>query len=417
MMPAMSAELELHHEEATFLWLQRCDALQAPNYSPQQFADLDERLAAHLDGLRIAGTAGWRLCEQGLTNEGADDFFPAAVLALEQRDARWDDLLERTTAAPEAAPGLASALGWSAPSTLNGVVKDLLRGASPLQQRLGVAACAMHRQDPGPALDVLLASSAESVRARALRAAGELGRHDTLPAVLAQLTAPRPETRYWAAWSACLLGAGERAMPVLTALALKPGLWQMPALQFALLALDAAGAHALLVETEGLPEAERLRIIGCGRSGNPRYVPWLIEQMEHPATARIAGEAFAWITGADFNLDQLEAMPPEGFEDGPTDDPEDEGVEVPEDIALPWPDVPRIKAWWSEHQGRFAADQKLFFGQPLAPRHCQHVLKAGMQRYRVAAAQLLAMLQTGSPLFPTAAPAWRQQRAMEAWPA
>ena len=123
----------------------------------------------------------------------------------------------------------------------------------------------------------------------------------------------------------------------------------------------------------------------------------------------------AWITGADFNLDQLEAMPPEGHEDGPTDDPEDEEVDVPEDVALPWPDVPRINAWWSEHRGRFTADQKLFFGQPLSSQHCRHVLKTGMQRHRVAAAVLLAMLQPEVPLFPTSAPAWRQQRVMATW--
>ena len=84
--------VEQHVEEATFLWTQRDNAVHAPNYSPQQFTDLDERLEAHIDGLRVAGEEGVKTAETILDNEGAEDFFPAAVLAIEARDGRFDVL-------------------------------------------------------------------------------------------------------------------------------------------------------------------------------------------------------------------------------------------------------------------------------------------------------------------------------------
>ena len=48
----LSCVVAEHADEASFLWLQRTSAVHAPNYSPQQFADLDERLAAHIDAGR-----------------------------------------------------------------------------------------------------------------------------------------------------------------------------------------------------------------------------------------------------------------------------------------------------------------------------------------------------------------------------
>ena len=135
--------------------------------------------------------------------------------------------------------------------------------------------------------------------------------------------------------------------------------------------------------------------------------------MSSPAIARIAGEAFVHITGADFNLDQLEAMPPDDFEDGPTDDSDDDDVELPEDIALPWPDVARIKAWWMAHRGEFTSGQKLFLGKQITPERCVHVLKTGFQRQRVIAAHYRVLSQPGTVLFPTDAPAWRQQKLLE----
>jgi uncharacterized protein (TIGR02270 family) len=410
--PTESHQPGVYVDEASFLWLQRSHAAHAPNYSPQQFADLDERLAAHIDGLRVAGEEGWKLLEAALANESPEDFFPAAVLAIEAKDGRFEALIERAKKAPEAVPGLISALGWVSPQFLGGQVKSLLGDPSPLKQKLGMAACALHRQDCGPALNGFVVSSVDSVKIRALRVVGELGRVDLMPQLQAALGDAKAETRFWAAWSAVLLGDRAKALDALVPCALKPGPRQMRALQLALQALEIEVGHGLLLQLAELPDAQRLRIIGAGFIGDPRYVPWLIEQMALPAVARIAAEAFVSITGADFNLDQLETMPPEGFDEGPTDDPDDENVELPEDIALPWPDVGRIRQWWEAHQSKFQNGVRSFIGKPVTREHCVHVLKEGFQRQRIAAALYLALLEPGKCLFPTSAPAWRQQRLL-----
>lgn len=401
-----------HAEEASFLWLQRAFAVHAPNYSPKQFSDLDERLAAHIDGLRVAGDEGWKLVETALDSEGPEDFFAAGVLAIEAHDGRFDQLVARVKGAPEVIPGLISASGWVSWRFIEEQVKSLLDNTSPLKQKLGLAAYAMHRQDPGPVLDRCLESPVASVRIRALRAAGELGRKDVKLQLQAALGEAKIELRFWAAWSAVLLGDRGRALGVLTTLALKTGLRQLQALQLVLQATDTMTGHTLLTQLEEEPDALRLCIIGAGFVGDPFYVPWLIEQMAQPPVARIAAEAFVNISGADFNLDQLEALPPDEFEEGPTEDPDDENVELPEDIALPWPDMEKIQQWWAANQTRFQVGQGYFLGKPVTREHCIQVLMEGYQRQRVMAALYLSLLSPGTPLFPTSAPAWRQKQLL-----
>jgi uncharacterized protein (TIGR02270 family) len=408
--------VQQHLEEATFLWTQRDNAVHAPNYSPQQFADLDERLEAHIDGLRVAGEEGSEIAESVLNNGGAEDYFPAAVLAIEAQDDRFDMLVARAKTLPEVVPGLVSALGWVSAQYLSGRVKAMLDDASPLKQKLGIAACALHRKDPGAVLECFLASPVDSVRIRARRAAGELGRRDLLAKLQTSLTDAKPEVCFWAAWSAVLLGDRKKAMDTLTGLALKSGRRQMQALQLVLQAMDAHAGHELLLQLDSVPNATRIRIIASGYVGDPRYVPWLIEQTAQPAIARVAAEAFVNITGADFNLDQLESPPPEDFEEGPTEDPDDENVELPEDIALPWPNVEAIQRWWQANSMRFQTGQRYFLGKPVSVESCTRILREGFQRQRVAAALYLSLLQPGTPLFPTSAPAWRQKRWLDRMP-
>ena len=177
-------------------------------------------------------------------------------------------------------------------------------------------------------------------------------------------------------------------------------------------AMDTERGHELLRQLAEAPDADRLRIIGIGFVGSVRYVPWLIDQMSKPSLARVAGEAFVNITGADVNIEQMETMPPEDFEEGPTDDPADEDVEVPEDVALPWLDPARVTAWWDHNRSRFDESIRYFLGVPLSTEAATAVLNTGFQRQRVAAAQFLTLLNPGTPLFNTSAPARRQQGSL-----
>lgn len=408
-------QLETYRDEAAFLWTQRRDALDAPHYSPQQFADLDEQLAAQLDGLAEAGDDAWPLCQAALVNDCSEDFFVAGVLALNGRPDDWTALVARAKEAPEAAPGLAAALGWvSANEALK--AEPLMSAEDSLSRRLTLEAFGAHRLDAGERWAVSMRSTNAGERARALRLAGELGRVDGLPAVLELIGDEKSEPRYWSLWAAVLLGDRGKALAALTGAALRPGTRQMDAFRLAVLALPVEEGHRLLVEAETMPGAARLRIIGAGLSGQPRYVPWLIDQMTKPLVARIALEAFCLITGADVNADGLEAAPPEDFDEGPTEDPEDEDVEVPVDVALAWPQVEQVRSWWLAHQSRMPAlpaDGRFFMGQPLNEVHCLRVLQTGRQRARVLAALHLCLLRPGTPLFPVDAPAWRQQRLLQ----
>ncbi|WP_431261986.1 TIGR02270 family protein [Roseateles chitinivorans] len=414
-LPVTADQIETYRDEAAFLWTQRRDALDAPHYSPQQFADLDEQLAAQIDGLVEAGDEAWPPCQAALVNDCAEDFFVAGVLALNGRPHDWLPLVRRAREAPETAPGLAAALGWvGANEALK--AEALMQADDSLSRRLTLEAYGAHRLDAGERWSVSMRSTNAGERARALRLAGELGRVDGLEPVLGLIADEKSEPRYWALWSGVLLGDRGKALAALTGAALRPGTRQMDAFRLAVLALPVQEGHRLLVEAETMAGAARLRIIGAGLSGQLRYVPWLIDQMVRPDVARIALEAFCLITGSDVNTDGLEAPPPDDVEEGPNDDPEDDDVAVPVDVALPWPDIEQVRAWWLAHQSRLPAlapDGRLFLGQPLSEVHCLRVLHGGRQRARALAALHLCLLRPGTPLFPVDAPTWRQRRLLQ----
>ena len=78
--------VEQHFEEASFLWSQRDVAVTATNYVLSDLAFLDERIEAHVDGLRVAGDYGWALCEAGLDPQDPGTVFTSSILAFESAD-------------------------------------------------------------------------------------------------------------------------------------------------------------------------------------------------------------------------------------------------------------------------------------------------------------------------------------------
>jgi uncharacterized protein (TIGR02270 family) len=405
--------VEQYAEEAAFLWILRDAAVRAPHYSLNDLADSDERVEAHIDGLRVAGEAGWSFCADALAQEEPGEVFAAAVLAFEsEQDQRIKMVLEAATTDPVLSRGLISALGWQRFDQVKEHIDQLLRSFIPELRRIGIAASAVHRQDPGSALVDALNDGDTFLKARAIRAVGELGRIDLLYMLKNQLAAEDKECQFWAAWSAVLLGDRGEALEFLKTLATSKSPFQENALSLTLRVMDNPSAQNWLKEMSQQPDWLRYTVIGAGVAGDPVHIPWIIEHMEVPELARVAGEAFTMITGVDLAYEDLEGEWPEGFEAGPTEEPEDKDVEMDPDEDLPWPEPKLIAEWWAKNKAAFRNGTRYLLGQPISPEHLQEALRKGFQRQRAAAALELAILQPGQPLFEVRAPGFRQKQIL-----
>jgi len=375
---------------------------------------LDERLAAHLDGVAVARQLGAQMSAAALESPGPGQVFVAAVGAIQSgRAADLEKLFALVETVVVAQKGLASAFGWVSRDALKGTASALLNAADPFLKRGGITACALHRVDPGVALNAAISSHHAFLRARALRCAGELGRRDLLQhCVEGLINADDATCAFWASWSAALLGNRGPAIDSLRQLSLEPSPYRKRALQLVLKILDNDRALGLLKALGNDPANQRLVVRGAGIAGDPQVVPWLIEQMDDPELSRVAGEAFSVITGLDLAYLDLDRKPPEAIQPGPNDDPDDANVDMDEDESLPWPDSSKIADWWRAHGARFVPGMRYFMGAPPTAKLCFDVLKAGFQRQRIAAAEYMTLFSPGTPVFNTAAPSWRQQRLL-----
>lgn len=404
----------IHGEEAAGLFVTRAVQMRAPHVDLLALSRLDERLTAHLDGIIVSGAFAERYCQAALDRPRRGTAFAATVWAIEEEQWSW---LERlwSMARPRAAVrnAIISAFGWVGASRLQGVAQNLLTSADVWARATGIAVCALHRVDPGLSTRGLIEDASPVVRAYALRAAGTLGILSCASACAAALADSDPGCRFWGAWSAVLLGNRHAALDTLADAAADVG-WHERARAFRLVlqTLDPPSARAVLQELSADDSQWRWVIHGAGVAGDPVYVPWLIEQMADPERARVAGEAFTLITGADLDGLQLYRPQPETAQLGPTNDPKDADVSLDPDDGLMWADQDKVHRWWTANAERFSAGHRHFLGARIATEHCGRVLAKGFQRQRILAAHHLALLAPGTPLFNTTAPAWRQRRAL-----
>jgi len=399
-----------HAEDASFLWFLRQAAVSQPHFSLADLSKLDERVEAHLDGLRVAGESGWNVVQETLSFEKPCDLFAAGSLAFES--GHWDKIdfvLESAAKKPEVISGLVSSLGWLPYGWAQAHIEALIAASLPTLRAVGIAASAIHRVNLGRFLSEAIRDDDPSVRGRALRAVGELGCVHLLPKMRAVLTDPDQKARFAAAWSTTLLSPNEDSLRILRTFAESPGPFSRKALDVAIRRMDLTAAKAWLFDFSRRRDRMRLAIAAAGAIGDPELVLWLIGQMNVSILARKAGEAFSMITGVDLLNEQLGRSAPDGFYAGPTDDPADDNVDMDPDEHLPWPDPTLIQKWWTKHQDRFQKGTRHLLGKPMSSEWLRQVLRIGRQRQRSAAALELAIRQTGQPLFEVRAPGFRQK--------
>lgn len=402
-----------HAEDAAFLWLLRHDAVSALHYNLIDLTDLDNRVEAHIDGLRVAGDAGWEICREALSWKEPGEIFAAGVLAFESGDKmRIETLLAAVGEDPVLARGLISALGWLPYDQAAPYIDGFLASDSPFFRYIGVASGAVHRQCRMDALTAAAHDDMPLLRARALRAIGEMGKREFQAVVKNHLADKDEHCRFWAAWSAAVF-SDISAASVLKAFAEAGGPHAEAACRTAMRLMAHRDGREWLATLQNDPEKHRIAIIGAGALGDPADIPWLIRMMEIPELARPAGEALTFITGVDIAYLDLEGEWPEGFEVGPTETPEDDDVDLDPDEDLPWPAPERISTWWDQNRKNFKTGEPSFLGKPVTIQHLETALRTGLQRQRHAAAVMLAARHPrGIPVFETRAPGFWQKRTL-----
>lgn len=415
--PILPAIVAQHIEAVADLRALRTRLVRAADVGLAELARHDERMRAHLDGLMVAGDAGYAMAQGALDAAHAGTMFTLAVAALERADLpQIDALVDKVDVAPDAERALVSAFGWVSATALKGVVSGLLAAAAPVRRRLGIAACVAHGVDPGPMLGQAIDSGDDALRIRALWAAGRLARVELLQPCVAHLSDPHPRGRLHAARSALFLGGGAAVQSTLRSIAFGDGDDAVEALRPLMLASTLEEGHEV-VRTLLASGSTRKAIQAAGWCGDPAAGDWLLREMQQENHARLAGAAFEMILGASGGTGgtgaSLGGAPPAMPDAAGAQDDGGDAAQDP-DADLPSPNAARMQAWWAEHRQRFPAGTRLLVGEPAEAQACRRALRAGVQPQRVAAAELASLLQVGSPVFNTCAPAWRQARSLAA---
>ncbi len=413
-----------HAENAAFLWTQRDRAVVAPHYRLKDIAKLDERVEANVDGLRVAGEVGWRLCVEGLEQQGPGEVFAGAVLSFGGADVnRIEKVLEVSQAAPGLDRPVVSALGWLEPETVKNYLARLIVSEDPLRRRIGIAGYAVQRLDPGAILTQTLSDDDPIVRARALKAAGELGRVDLLAHVRRWFSDDHLGSRFSALWSAGRLGDRTREIfRGLQAIAEAGGELSGQATDMLIRMLPLQEAKQWRCQLRDNPERLRLAVKGVGVLGDPELVAELLVLMEIKETSRVAGESFSMITGVDLAYQDLERDEPEEpaqQEAANTTDQADDELRAPitddADADLPWPHPELVSKWWRQHQSEYRVGVRYLCGKEITSVNLTEILKAGYQRQRSAAALELALKEPRQPLFEVRGRGQQQQKSLGLW--
>jgi uncharacterized protein (TIGR02270 family) len=411
-----------HREDAASLWLVRDNTVRSSASKLADIIKIDGRVEAHVDALRIAESEGWSGLLDDLEEGGAGEYFLAGVLAVESRHTnRMDQVLEHAYARAAATTklpyhpaydpwrGLVSALGWIASTHAAGTIAYLLDTPRPRTRWLGVAACGARRMVKQPGLDTALADPAPSVRSRAARTMGELGRTDMRAALNALLRDSDDNCRYWSAWAAARLGTTE-GLRALAEIARSPGERCEQALNVVLRLLPIERANAFLQPLARNPSHRRAVIRATAVIGDPLYVPWLAGQIADATVAQCAGEAFATITGA--NPTDLASDSPQDHAVAPNDDPADDAVGSSVDDGLPWLDPEKCGRWWAANRTRFSIGSTYFLGMPKASTNWFGVLMEGRQAQRKVAALELALQRPDHAIINVCGRGHRQERQL-----
>lgn len=343
--------LQVHFEDLAFLWGQRREALSSRRHTLREYAELNERIEAHRQGLLVAAPNELiALLQPRLAGTDRDEVFAAAYVLLRLGDpsATYAVVIEFSRAAGATLAGLRDALSLAPHALFAAEIQSALDQAKPITAASAAVVLANQRllDSQSPRLAQLLVDTEPAVCELAWRAA-------TLADAKSPQYAPRrpfndafahpaASVRH-AGWAAAAWAAQDRAMPLLRQLGASG---------------DAVALHWLAVlgseEDVGVLHEAALviddpvaRCTLVARFGHPSALNALLRWMTDVdmALAVAAGEAFTRITGVEIRGTRRVLPLP--------DSADEFAREMAPDVWLP--DVPKARALMQRHGADWAA--------------------------------------------------------------
>ena len=390
--------LEEHAEEAAFLWMIRQQALRSWNYTATDLTTLDERLAAHLDGLHLGRHAAAEILEPYLTDGEEGEAFAAAYIALasgtEEQLAHVFGVFEQ--ASGEALDGIRHALRHTKSHEAVARLAEYHEADAPAIVAAAIDVLS-YRGAPYPfSLTHLHRERAAEIRIAALEAIARTGAVDYLSHAESALDDDEPQVRRAALRAGFVLNSGkaiaacrnivaERSENADEALHLL-GLWGLRE--------DQASIFGALADPALQPHA----VLALSAHGFTNVIDRLLGITGDMTDQRGVGCVVSRITGVDIEDDDLESWSKvEASRRGETptfEELEAEFTSLEDDPyeGLPPPDLDKLTAWWHDNATRFDGTVRLLRGALATPESMHEVLENGSMPVRYDAALELRRL-------------------------
>jgi len=404
--------LEVHLEEATFLWAQWEHALWAPDYVLAELAQREEqRLLAHIDALVLGGRpVAERLLLPALQGEEVSAISAAALALLGAEDVDWRKTVLEWLAegAEELISGIRRGVELSPREDLTPALLALVPSLPPNEQAGVLAALRFRQADASEALGKVKLGEDVTLRVEAVRSARFVSRPLGEELVRIGLGDSEPRVRDAALEAGLVLGSRQawtRCRRLLEAGGEVP--------RIALLAL-AVGGEGTDLEALGAalkdPALRDEALWALGFSGRLAAAELAFQSLQEVGD-RLAAESFAAITGLPLGPPFLEEeeQDEEDFDEELVDagaegeEEEAPAPEAPPAELLPGPEVlpgkvvvDRVDRWWADARRRFEPAGRYLRGQPLTVELVCAALEGEPLRRRPVLAWELAIRSQGA---------------------
>jgi uncharacterized protein (TIGR02270 family) len=401
-----------HAEDAAFYWLQHDASAYSPRLNLAGLERFTHLLAAHLEGIEVAGDAGWQPCLVAFQKwKQTGEAFVCAYTALHHNDpAQLDAVMQEVIARPdELLRAVISALAWVPRARALETITTWSKSESaPVKQVAALRAAALIALDAQASLAQPLAhffsSTDAHVRSAACRSAAVLGQPSATEALLrTALQDPELAVR---AEAAITLGKhaytlGQQNTPA--AIKVADTLWHAIVAQVDLhnaatgwyhkqslrrlnrwvqhlawqVPMGNADLAALLAF---MPPRVALRFVAY--HGDPAHLPFVVAQMSDAQTARYAGWVWQTITGVDLQTAGMALAESELLDSAPIVT----HARLDADVGMALPNAQAISRYAITALGN---GKRYLLGQQLTLAHMLNVLEVAPQALRSIAAMHL----------------------------